>query len=893
MSDTVNSDSDRKKGAEDLVHSSQLIKRIIDSVGDGIYAIDKNENLIFVNKRIARLAGAEPSQMVGKKWWQFFPKIIGTVYEKNLREANLKREFKCFEWKGTYSDTVWEVNVFPFEDGIIVNTRDITEHKKAEEALAESEQKYRTIVETAAEGIAIATPEGKHTFANSKLTQMFGYSIDEALRKSSFDLMFENDKNHRNRVLQARKELENNKISFGELKFRRKDGSVLWTAYNASPMFDSHGKHIANIAMFSDITERKKAEEALKNSEERLNRSQEIAHLGSWELDLKANKLTWSNEVYRIFGLKPQEFGATYEAFLASVHPDDRAAVDAAYSGSLSQGKDSYEIEHRVVRKDNGEIRYVHEKCTHIRDEYGQIVRSLGMVHDITERKKAEEALLQSEERFRSVLNNSLELIYRVNLQTGRYEYMSPSCSGILGFEPEELLGMSNEKVLSRVHPDDLPLLRTELAHIVEAGKGIFVYRFKRKDDQYIWWSNLMVVTKDENGKPLYRDGYGRDITESKKAEEALKESEELFSKAFHSSPSVLAIARTADNCVIDVNEAFLSLLGYSREDAVGHTLKDLNLFPDYGKPQKILDEVLEKGSVCNHELKARTKTGRVLNMLASFEIITLQRERHLLITLVDITDQKIMQKKIEAYTKNLEKLVQERTKQLKDAERLAAIGATAGMVGHDIRNPLQAIVNTLFLAQKEIKETPENEHMKNMKESLDVVEENIFYINKIVADLQDYAKPLNPSIKETDLKVLIDKALTMIQVPKNINQNVKVDDEAKKIMTDPDYLNRIINNLVLNAVQAMPNGGTLSIGVHKDEETSDFLITIEDTGVGIPRAIKDKVFSPMFTTKSKGQGFGLAVVKRMTEALGGTISFESQTGKGTAFTVRLPSPKK
>ncbi len=142
-------------------------------------------------------------------------------------------------------------------------------------------------------------------------------------------------------------------------------------------------------AIFEDITKRKQIQEALEKSEKRLNRSQEIAHLGSWELDLKNDKLTWSDEVYRIFGLEPQEFGATYEAFLSYIHPDDRAAVDDAYSGSLKQGKDSYEIEHRVIKKHTGEIRVVHEKCNHIRDESGKIIRSIGMVHDITDQKKA------------------------------------------------------------------------------------------------------------------------------------------------------------------------------------------------------------------------------------------------------------------------------------------------------------------------------------------------------------------------------------------------------------------------------------------------------------------------------------------------------------------------
>ncbi len=143
---------------------------------------------------------------------------------------------------------------------------------------------------------------------------------------------------------------------------------------------------------------RVRAERALRENEERLNRSQEISHLGGWELDLGNNRLSWSDEVYRIFGLKPQEFGATYEAFLEAVHPDDREAVNAAYSSSLREGRDTYEIEHRVIRQDTGEIHIVHEKCTHFRDSSGRIIRSVGMVHDVTDRKKAEQDLLKLSE---------------------------------------------------------------------------------------------------------------------------------------------------------------------------------------------------------------------------------------------------------------------------------------------------------------------------------------------------------------------------------------------------------------------------------------------------------------------------------------------------------------
>ncbi|MBM4311445.1 MAG: PAS domain-containing protein [Deltaproteobacteria bacterium] len=118
--------------------------------------------------------------------------------------------------------------------------------------------------------------------------------------------------------------------------------------------------------------------------------SQKIAHLGSWKLDLTANRLTWSDEAYRIFGCRPQEFAATYEAFIDIVHPEDRSAVDTAYAQSLKDASAGYEIEHRIVRKDTGEVRYVHEQCIHEQDSTGAIIQSIGMVQDITQRKQAE-----------------------------------------------------------------------------------------------------------------------------------------------------------------------------------------------------------------------------------------------------------------------------------------------------------------------------------------------------------------------------------------------------------------------------------------------------------------------------------------------------------------------
>jgi signal transduction histidine kinase len=225
--------------------------------------------------------------------------------------------------------------------------------------------------------------------------------------------------------------------------------------------------------------------------------------------------------------------------------------------------------------------------------------------------------------------------------------------------------------------------------------------------------------------------------------------------------------------------------------------------------------------------------------------------------------------------------------KQLQDQERLAAIGATAGMVGHDIRNPLQAIISDVYLAKTDLSSMPDDEAKKNVQESLEEIEKNISYINKIVADLQDFARPLTPKIQEVDLEQTVHLVLANLSIPRNITVKHSVSRDFPKIKIDQSYIQRILTNLSSNAIQAMTKGGKLTINAAN--KSGKVIITVEDTGDGIPVEIRDRLFTPLVTTKSKGQGFGLAVVKRFTEALDGTVTFESEVGKGTRFTIEFP----
>jgi polar amino acid transport system substrate-binding protein len=237
----------------------------------------------------------------------------------------------------------------------------------------------------------------------------------------------------------------------------------------------------------------------------------------------------------------------------------------------------------------------------------------------------------------------------------------------------------------------------------------------------------------------------------------------------------------------------------------------------------------------------------------------------------------------LEEYATRMELLAKQRAEQIKDIERLAAIGQTAGMVGHDIRNPLQSMVCDVYYLRKHYSDSEKKDEVIRSLESL---QKSIFYINKIVADLQDYARPLKPEVILVDVEELVASILKMIDIPNSVTVEVDVS-ELPKLKGDPYYLQRALTNLIINSIQAMPDGGVLGICSRMTDGKA--LLIVSDTGEGIPEEVRNRLFTPMFTTKSKGQGFGLQVTKRLVEALGGAVRFESAKDMGTKFTVELP----
>jgi signal transduction histidine kinase len=255
----------------------------------------------------------------------------------------------------------------------------------------------------------------------------------------------------------------------------------------------------------------------------------------------------------------------------------------------------------------------------------------------------------------------------------------------------------------------------------------------------------------------------------------------------------------------------------------------------------------------------------------------------------VAIENSQLIQQQKE-YAEHLEEKVDERTKQLKEAqqqliksERLAAIGQVAAMVSHDLRNPLTAIKGaTYFLNAKSGSQLD-----AKSKEMLELIDKGVQHANRIITDLLEYSKEIRLELSETTPKTVVKEALAMIQIPQNIQLIDLSEDEAVMKM-DLEKVKRVFDNLIKNAVDAMPDGGKLTIATHLSEGNVKFVFA--DTGTGMAKEVTEKLWTPFLTTKSKGMGLGLSICKRFIEAHGGTISVATEVGKGTTFTITMPT---
>ena len=760
----------------------------------------------------------------------------------------------------------YNVSAYCPEKGYFVALfEDISERKKAEETLKETEKQLRVIVENSVDGInMLDLKTGKYVFMSPAQVKLTGFTAEEINNISvqeAYDRTHPDDREIT--IAQQKKVAAGETVSEPvEYRWKVKSGEYRWFSDSRKLVYDDQGQAIAMVGITRDITERKKAEE-------------EVARIASFPL-LNPNpilevgfdgNITYSNPAAKT------NFADLETLRLAHPLLSDWQNVVKAFEGK-SSGTFNREV----------------KVCKHWYYQEFFLVPNTQRIRiytmNISERKKAEEALRLSEDHYRTLFSSIgegfelMELIFDENkaVYDLRYLEVNDTYEKQTGLKAKDVVG----KTVKELFPKIERMWIEVFDKVIKTGLPTRLEDYHQDTNRY-YSAYYFPFGKKEVGV-LFND-----ITEEKKAEKSIARQAQLIDL----SPDAI-IVRKLDGAIIFWSKGAEKLYGLTKEEAIGHDINSL-LKTEFPQPLEKILKTLKVDGKWSGEIVHTCKNGDKL-VVQSFWLAKFGADGKIFEMLesnVDITQRIELQAKleesairVEEYANQMEELANTRAAQLRDAERLAAIGATAGMVGHDIRNPLQAITGDIFLAKTDLIALPESEEKKCIQESLSEIEKNVDYINKIVADLQDFARPLKPNVEETDLKLVIDELLKKNGLPENVKVSVKI--ETGKIVADSTFINRILYNLVNNAVQAMPKGGKLTIRTYK--EAKDVLITVKDTGVGIPEAVKGKLFTPMFTTKSKGQGFGLAVIKRMTESLGGTVSFESQEGKGTTFIVRLPS---
>jgi PAS domain S-box-containing protein len=411
--------------------------------------------------------------------------------------------------------------------------REIGERQRAEEALRKSEERLRLALDAAYlvsfEWDIQRNEVRRFTSADPTLppTAEEAPSTFEAVR----EVIHPEDRELFTANVYAAMERENGRYE-NEFRLNRPGGEIVWIYEHGSVKRDEQGRPARLVGLSQDITERKKSEAALRDSREDLNRAQAVAQTGSWRLDVQRNELTWSDENHRIFGI-PLGSPMTYETFLSTVHPEDRDYVDRKWTAALKG--EPYDIEHRIVV--DGEVKWVRERAELEFDSKGRLLGGFGTTQDITERKRTEEALRESEERFRKIFENAATGIAITDWE-GRFQQCNPAYCALLGYTEKEFRRL---EFASLIHPEDRNANLAKVHRLQDGELPFFQIenRYVRKDGQTVWVHKFVSVLPDARGKPAHLVALVTDITERKRTEEALKQARgELEQKV---------IERTAD----------------------------------------------------------------------------------------------------------------------------------------------------------------------------------------------------------------------------------------------------------------------------------------------------------------------------------------------------------
>jgi PAS domain S-box-containing protein len=597
-----------------LEASERRYRTIIDTVPLAIGEVDRDGIFVFTSAATEKVLGYCPEEIVGTTAWDRIgegpaQEAFRAWYGQTMATQPTPSPAFGFRVKknGARIDIRADWNYLRNEKGqvtgLVTVLADITERKRAEEALRESERRFRSLFRDSVIGMVVVTPRGEFLQANRAFCEFLGYSEDELTGQTVLSITHPDDQQVTGELM--RQALASApRILHIEKRYLHKSGQVLWGDVSSILAHDAAGKPSyfitqvldiggrkraeaslkkaheeleqrvedrtaelskANGQLTREVEERRRAEEALRDSEGRLTFALEVNHTGAWDLDLVDHKIQRSLQHDQIFGYESHLPTWTYEMFLDRVVPEDRADVDRQFRQAV-ESRGDWRFDCRIRRND-GQIRWIFAAGRLRPGNERNAQRMTGIVQDITDRKQAEEALRESEEKYRTLVETSPDAVMLLDLK-GRITLASQRAVQLYGAERvEEVLGRNSLDFLA---PEHQQTFATDLQRTIEEGMARNVeYTLLRKDGSRFSGEGAAAVIRDASGKPTALVAVVRDITARKQAEEALRASEERFRSYFEQGLIGMAVS-SVEMRWIQVNDHLCDMLGYSREELVG-----------------------------------------------------------------------------------------------------------------------------------------------------------------------------------------------------------------------------------------------------------------------------------------------------------------------------------
>jgi PAS domain S-box-containing protein len=805
------------------------------------------------------------------------------------------------------------------------------EQSRTLEALHISEQKYRQIVETSMEGIWLLDAEARTVYVNLRMAELLGYTAEEMLGRPLFDFLGAEARSAAERAFERRKQGVAEQY---ELRFRRKDGADLWTIISANSISDSAGRFAGSIGMVTDISERKRAEEALRGSE---GRYRLLVELSPDAIAITcAEKFVYVNAAgVKLFGANsPEE--VVGRSVWDLVHPDYREMVSARIRQTIEGRKISPLVEQRLVRLD-GEV--IDINVTGIPTSYQGRPAAQVIIRDITERTRAEAARA----RLAAIVESSEDAIIGKTLD-GVITNWNRGAEKIYGYGAEEVLGRHISFHVPRERRGEV----AEILETVRRGRSISLHETVRvkKDGEPIHVSLTVSPIRDAAGNITGASAIARDITERKLAAEALRDANQRAIREYErllervaSLAQTLGTARDlttiyralADFTIASMPCSALFLSLYEEAEAIRRVVylwyggserdaSDLGIVPVGDGPA---GRAIKTGSIVVQDDYECAVKGR--SVVASGFDDDPRAPQSALIAPMTVMGRTVGTVEVQCYDpsaytsehmtatrlaanlaasaiENVRLLEQERESavRLQQSQKMEAVGRLAGGVAHDFNNLLTAIIGYSDLSLRRLK--PGDSLQRNVEEikraagrAADLTHQLLAFSRKQV--LQPRVLDLNAVISE------LEKMLHRL-IGEDIELLYDLNTSLGKVKADPGQLEQVLLNLVVNARDAMPGGGKLTIQTANTDLDNEYagqhvavvpgpyvMLAVSDNGCGMDEATRAQIFEPFFTTKEqgKGTGLGLSTVYGIVKQSHGNIWVYSEVGQGTAFKIYLP----